>query len=221
MNTKIELGRIAGIPIVLDMLFVLLMILLSWPFFTGGSIQQASIGVVYIAGLLLSVLFHELGHAFVGRLFGARVAYIELTGLGGIAQFERSLPRGWLTRSLIYLAGPAANLLLWLGCDAARASDIGGATPAVAYTLYLLAQANFWLLVFNLLPAFPLDGGRTLEAILDAIVGHVWSVRVVAVLGLGVSLLIAAFALQVQGFFLLIAAFVIAAQNWEALQSVR
>jgi Zn-dependent protease len=221
MNTKIELGRIAGIPIVIDMLFVLLLILLSWPFFTAGTMQAASIGVVYIAGLLISVLLHELGHAFVGRLFGARVALIELTGLGGIAQFERSLPRGWLIRSLIFLAGPAANLALWLGLDWLRATDLGGSTPALALTIYLLAQANFWLLVFNLLPAFPLDGGRTLEAMFDAIIGHVWSVKVVAVLGLGVSLLIAVFALQVQGFFLLIAAFVIAAQNWEALQSVR
>ena len=84
-----------------------------------------SAGFVVVVGLLLSILLHELGHAFAGRLFRAHVSHIELTGLGGLAHFERSLPRSVFARSAIYLAGPAVNLGLWWGLR--RAVDRGGA----------------------------------------------------------------------------------------------
>jgi len=88
MFTRIEIGRIAGIPIYLDMMFVLVLLVLTYPYFIGGSAQAMSAGFVIIVGLLLSILLHELGHAFAGRLFRAHVSHIELTGLGGIAHFE-------------------------------------------------------------------------------------------------------------------------------------
>src|SRR5262249_14879928 len=108
-----ELGRIAGIPIYLDMMFVLVLLIFTYPYFPAGSTQAMSAGFVIVVGLLLSILLHELGHAFAGRLFKAHVSHIDLTGLGGIAHFERSLPRSALARSVIYLAGPAVNFGLW------------------------------------------------------------------------------------------------------------
>ena len=86
MFNGLEIGRIAGIPIYLDMFFVLLLLLFTYPYFTGGSTQAMSAGFVIIVGILLSILLHELGHAFAGRPFKAHVSHIELTGLGGIAQ---------------------------------------------------------------------------------------------------------------------------------------
>ena len=88
-----------------------------------------SAGFIIVVGLLLSILLHELGHAFAGRLFDAHVSHIELTGLGGIAHFERSLPRSAFARSVIYLAGPAVNLALWLGLGCAGGR--GAAASAV------------------------------------------------------------------------------------------
>lgn len=219
MLTRLEVGRIAGITIYLDMMFVLVLLLFTYPYFTGGDTQMMSAGFVIVVGLLLSILLHELGHAFAGRLFGAHVSHIDLTGIGGVAHFERSLPRSTFMRSAIYLAGPAVNLGLWVGLDAlARQAFVGGA-QMMAVPLLVLASANFVLLIFNLLPAYPLDGGQTLDAWLSVILGSVWATRIVAGLGLLVAVGLALYALPT-GLFVLLVALFLAQANWQALQSV-
>ncbi len=219
MPTRMEIGRIAGITIHLDMFFVLILLIFTYPYFTSGSTQMMSVGFIIVVGLLLSILLHELGHAFAGRLFRAHVSHIELTGLGGIAHFERSLPRSALARSAIYLAGPAVNLALWLGLGVLAGEAVGTGSPMLALPLAVLASANFFLMIFNLLPAYPLDGGHTLDAWLGAILGPVWSVRIVAGLGLVVAIGVALYALPT-GIFLLFVALFLAQANWEAWQSV-
>src|SRR5262245_36058304 len=104
MFSHYEIGRVAGIPIYLDMWFVLVLLFFTYPYFTGGTTEAVSAGFVIIVGILVSILLHEVGHAFAGWLFRAHVSHIELTGLGGIAHFERSLPGSVLARTVIYLA---------------------------------------------------------------------------------------------------------------------
>jgi Zn-dependent protease len=217
--TRLELGRIAGIPIYLDMMFVLVVLVFSYPYFLGGDVQRMSAGLIVVVGILLSILLHELGHAFAGRLFNASVSHIELTGLGGLAHFERSLPRSVFARTIIYLAGPAANLLLWLGLGALVRSAFG-INPMLAFAIAQLAGINFFLMVFNLLPAYPLDGGHTLDAWLSRLLGSGWSARIVAWLGLAVAALVGLYALANTAVFLLIVAVFIGQANWLALQSV-
>jgi Zn-dependent protease len=219
MLTRVEIGRVAGIPIYLDMLFVLVVVVFCHPYFTSGNTQLMSAGLIIVAGLLLSILLHEFGHALIGRLFGAPVSHIELTGMGGIAHFERSLPRSALQRSVIYLAGPAVNLLLWqgLGLLAGEAAEFG--KSMLALPLAVLASANFFLMIFNLLPAYPLDGGHTLDAWLGALFGSVWSTRIVSVIGLIVAVGVGLVALP-NAFFLMLVALFLAQANWQALQSV-
>ena len=219
MFPRLELGRIAGIDINLDMMFVLVLLLFTYPYFTTGNTQMMSAGFIIIVGLLLSILLHELGHAFAGRLFKARVSHIDLTGLGGIAHFERSLPASVFARSAIYLAGPAVNLLLWLGLGTLTGEAAGLGRPMLALPIAVLSSINFFLMCFNLLPAYPLDGGHTLDAWLGAALGPVWSVRIVAGLGLIVAAGVAFFALPT-GFFLLIVALFLAQANWQALRNV-
>ncbi len=219
MLSRIEIARIAGIPIYLDMMFVLVLIVFSYPYFTTGNTQLMSAGFIIIVGLLLSILLHELGHAFAGRLFKAPVSHIELTGLGGVAHFERSLPNSVLTRTVIYLAGPAVNLLLWIGLDVLAGEAAQSGNPMVALPLAVLSYANFLLLIFNLLPAYPLDGGHTLDAWLSAILGPPWATRIVASLGLVVAVGLAYLALP-SAFFLMLVALFIGMANWQALQSV-
>ena len=214
-----ELGRIAGIPIYLDMFFVLVLLLFTYPYFTSGNTQLMSAGFIIVVGLLLSILLHELGHAFAGRLFNAPVSHIDLTGIGGVAHFERSLPASALARVVIYLAGPAVNLGLWYGLGALAGEAYQGSSPMVALPLAVLASANYILLIFNLLPAYPLDGGRTLDALLGAVLGGVWATRIVATLGLVVAAGVAYYALPTN-FFMLLIAFFLAQANWEALQSI-
>jgi Zn-dependent protease len=219
MSTRFEIGRIAGIPIQLDMFFVLVLLIFTYPYFTAGSTQAMSAGFVIVIGLLLSILLHELGHAFAGRLFGAAVSHIELTGLGGVAQFERSLPSSVFARTVIYLAGPAVNLVLWLGLDALTGEAIQSGNSMLAVPIAVLAWANFALLVFNLLPAYPLDGGHTLDACLGAIFGSAWATRIVASLGLLVAVGLVYVALP-NAFFLMLIALFLGMANWQALQTV-
>jgi Zn-dependent protease len=218
MFSRMEMGRIAGIPIFLDMFFVLVLVLFTYPYFTSGNTQMMSAGFIIVIGLLLSILLHELGHAFAGRLFNAHVSHIDLTGIGGVAHFERSLPGSAFARMVIYLAGPAVNLGLWYGLGA-LAGEMYQGSPMVALPLAVLASANYILLIFNLLPAYPLDGGRTLDALLGAVLGGVWSTRIVATLGLMVAAGVVYYALPTN-FFMLLIAYFLAQANWEALQSI-
>lgn len=219
MFTRMEIGRIAGITIYLDMMFVLVLLLFCYPYFTAGSTQLFSAGLIIVAGFVASILLHELGHALAGRLFGTDVSHIDLTGLGGIAHFARSLPRSALARAAIYLAGPAVNLGLWQGLYFLSDTAANAGKIMLAMPLAVLASGNFFLMCFNLLPAYPLDGGQTLDALLHRLLGPVWSVRIVAGLGLVVAIGVALYALP-SSFFLLLVALFIAQANWEALQSV-
>jgi len=103
MFASMEIGRVAGIPIYLDMMFVLVLLFFTYPYFIGGSTQAMSAGLVIIVGILLSILLHELGHALAGRPFRAHVSRIELTGLAVLR--SSSAPcrgRCWPARSSIW-----------------------------------------------------------------------------------------------------------------------
>jgi Zn-dependent protease len=219
MMKGMEIGRIAGIPIYLDMMFVLVLLFFTYPYFISGSTQAVSAGFVILIGILLSILLHELGHALAGRPFKAHVSHIELTGLGGLAHFERSLPRSVLARTVIYLAGPAVNLGLWLAFDAlARQAALTGVWT-LASPLLVLAWVNKVLAVFNLLPAYPLDGGHTLDAWLGRLLGPIWSVRIIGTLGLACAAWLAYMALPTNLYLLFVALF-LAIWNWQRLQGV-
>ena len=220
MNTRMELGRIAGIPIYLDLMFVLIILVFGYRYFTSGNLQIVSLGLVVVSGVLVSILLHELGHAIAGRLFGVQTREIELTGLGGVARFATALPRSALARSSIFLAGPAVNLVLWLGLEQAALAARGLEAPLLVRALVTLSMINFYLMAFNLLPAYPLDGGHTLDAWLGALVGPAWSIRVVAVCGLVVCAGLVYFALPTD-FWLLLLAFILFQANWAAFDSVR
>lgn len=218
MNTRIELGRIAGIPIFLDMFFVLIIILFSSRWFTSGDSQTMSAGLVIVAGLVGSILLHELGHAFAARLFKIGVSHIDLTGLGGIAHFDRSLPPSVIVRTVVYLAGPAANLLLWWALGHLGGSAMQAQKPMLATALLVLSSVNMQLMIFNLLPAYPLDGGHTLDAWVSKVAGSDWALRIVGGLGLAVAAFVGWLALP-SSFFMLLLAFFLAQTNWEAIQS--
>lgn len=219
MMSRFEIGKIAGIPIFLDMMFVLILMFFTLPYLTSGSSQGVSAGIVIMIGLMASILLHELGHAFAGRLFNAHVTHIELTGIGGLAHFERSLPPAVLPRTVIFLAGPAVNLALWWGLGVASAWAIDTGKQMLALPLFSLSVANLYLLIFNLLPAYPLDGGHTLDAWLGKPLGTMRAVKIVATLGVVVAGLLALSAIPTVSLFQLLLAFFLFQANWEALQS--
>jgi Zn-dependent protease len=219
-----QVGKIFGIPIVLDASFILLAVLYGASHFLSGSMARISYGIVLVAGIGFSILLHELGHALAGRYYRVPTAYIELNGLGGLCHFDRAMPQNRIANIVILLAGPAANFLLWkvfsgLGWATLSHGADGHDQPERLYFLLMqLSQANLMLGLFNLLPSHPLDGGRTLVQIVSKAVGYDRAMRVVAYMGLLISVWLCFLALGGQSFALLIA-FVLFQTNMEILQT--
>ncbi len=217
---QIEIFRVGQIPIYLDAFFVLLAILLTWDYWSSGDTQLYAAGFVLAVGLFASILLHELGHAWCGRWFGVEASAIELTGFGGLCHFERSLPAAVWPRAAIGLAGPAANLVLWLVFEVLGRLAASHASITLIMVLLTLAEINRLLLIYNLLPAFPLDGGRVLEALLTRLVGGIWAIRIVAICGLGVAGYLAWIALPSTRLWLMLIAAVLALYNYQTLKAV-
>ncbi|MBA2321213.1 MAG: site-2 protease family protein [Deltaproteobacteria bacterium] len=159
-----RLATVRGIPIRLHWSFFVLVALLA----AGGARAAGVSGVLatlgLTTGLFVSVALHELGHALTAERFGIRTRHITLYPFGGVAAIERmpTLPGQELA---IALAGPAVNFGL-----TAMAGWVWGATGSTA--MLTLAVMNLVMGVFNLVPAFPMDGGRVLRALLSQRMGH-------------------------------------------------
>ncbi|HEX8037265.1 MAG TPA: site-2 protease family protein [Ktedonobacterales bacterium] len=175
----IRLGRIAGIEIDLDWSWLIILALFTGSLATGqfpqtvpGLSAVAYLGAGLLASLLLfaSVIAHELGHSLVARRFGVPVKDITLYIFGGVSSLERE-PKTPGAEFLIAVVGPVVSLVLgavfWL-----LSLPLRGFSPLSFSILGYLGVANITLGIFNLLPGFPLDGGRVLRAILWKVTGN-------------------------------------------------
>ncbi len=177
-----------GVPVRLHFTFILLVIFLVVT--DLGSRQSSASYAVFLLGLFASVLLHEVGHAFVGmRFFGVRTTEIIMFPIGGLSRMERMLRP---TEELwISLAGPLVNVLLsgaifgymFYQHEAVPINISDLLQPTDANALARLAYANLLLAVFNLLPAFPMDGGRALRALLSYIRPEDQATRMAAWMG--------------------------------------
>jgi Zn-dependent protease len=165
----IPLGRVLGFPVHLTLSWVVLAVFVTILY--GGLVADArpalatgaayGFGALFVAGLLGSVLLHELGHAVVSRRLGTGVKGITLELLGGYTEMERDAPRPGI-EAAVSLAGPAASMTLALVAGAGAAALPGDGTGA--HFLAHLAVTNAIIAIFNVLPGLPLDGGRALHA---------------------------------------------------------
>lgn len=174
-----RVGSIMGIPVYLHLSFLLILPFLAWVFGDNLTALAAFAGVParairyspYVWGLAMavalfaSVLLHELGHAYVARAKGARIRSITLMLFGGVAQLEE-MPSGPGEEARIAVAGPAVSLVTGALCYAAAAYLGPGTGPDVLLSLSYVGYMNLFLALFNLLPAFPMDGGRVLRSLL-------------------------------------------------------
>lgn len=174
MPWSLTLGSIAGTAVRIHVTFLLLLAWIGFAAFQSGGSQAAVSGVVFIVLLFACVLAHEFGHIAMARRFGIATPDVTLLPIGGVASLER-MPESPREQLLVALAGPAVNvviaavLLLWLSLTADGADLAKGMSRVEDPNVGLaarLAAANIVLVVFNLIPAFPMDGGRVLNALL-------------------------------------------------------
>ncbi len=195
MKWSWKLGRLAGIGVYVHWTFLLLIVYFVHLLYTseGGSVARVAYGLLLVAAVFGCVVLHELGHALMARRFGVQTRDITLLPIGGVARLER-MPENPVEELLVALAGPAVNLLivailipvtvLWFG--AAELADLEMLSKSfLAGSSFLLPiiVMNVFLAVFNLVPAFPMDGGRVLRALLATRLDYVRATRIAANIG--------------------------------------
>ena len=168
MSWSWRIGRIAGIDVYVHLTFLLL---LGWValshYLAHGDPAEAIGGLVFILALFGIVVLHELGHALTARRYGIRTRDITLLPIGGVARLERMPEDPW-QELVVALAGPAVNVVMAAGIYLGLAlgqesrSDRRVHRASAAASSQQLFWVNVSLVVFNLLPAFPMDGGRVL-----------------------------------------------------------
>jgi len=174
-------------------------------------------GLLAAAGLLVCITVHELAHSLVAIHYGGRVDSIVLMALGGVSQVSQ-MPRAPRHELVMAAAGPATSLLLAFFCALGYAAT--RASPGVAFGFFILAYLNLVLGIFNLLPAFPMDGGRVLRAALAWRWGKARATRIAATVGKAMALLFGLFGLLGGGIWLvLIGFFVWAGASQEKLHA--
>ena len=163
------------------------LILLAWVA-TGEALtrgaEAAVTGIIFVLSLFVCVVAHEFGHVLVARHYGGRTRDILLLPIGGVSRMER-MPEGSAQEFAVALAGPAVSvaigmvLIVLVGFPTAQSI----ASPALGALLPRLAAANLFLALFNLVPAFPMDGGRALRALLAMRMGRPRAPRIAASMG--------------------------------------
>ena len=176
MSWTFRLGRLAGIDLKLHWTFL---ILLGWVFLSyfsqTGELGAALVGVGFILALFGCVVLHELGHALAARRYGVSTRNIVLLPIGGVANLER-MPDEPREELVVALAGPAVNVVIAVVLALIIAATGGFpdrevlesiTLPTGRNFLFSLFSINLLLVLFNLIPAFPMDGGRVLRALLS------------------------------------------------------
>jgi Zn-dependent protease/predicted transcriptional regulator len=209
-----KLARVAGIDIYVHATFLLLLAWIALGAYQQGGAPAAINGVLFILAVFASVVLHEYGHALTARRFGVNTKDIILLPIGGVARLER-MPDDPKQELLIAIAGPIVTIVLAVALYLALVVTHGPTrlNQILAINAPFLAQLmriNVWLAAFNLLPAFPMDGGRVLRAALAMRTDYVRATELAARIGKGFALLFGIVGLFVTGnpFLVLIALFV-------------
>jgi len=226
MGGSFKIGRAAGIDVKVHWTFFLLLAFFAYLGYSGsGSLVNGLITALIILALFFCVLLHEYGHSIVAQRLGIEIQDITLLPIGGLARMK-SLPEKPWDEVKIAIAGPLVNVVLapiffavafLLGADllAAPANVLQGGESLGAIFAYL-GFINVALVVFNMIPAFPMDGGRVLRAILAKRKGMVAGTRIAARIGQGFAILLGLLGLTGSPILVLIAGFIFLGAQAEA-----
>jgi len=191
-----SIGRLFGSDLRVHATFFLLILWIGAAAWVQGGAPAAIDNIVFILAVFLCVVAHEFGHALMARRYGIATPDITLLPIGGLARLER-MPERPSQEIAVAVAGPAVNVVIWVGLvllgaetDMARLLEVEN---TAAGFLGRLAAVNLFLVAFNMIPAFPMDGGRVLRALLAMRMGRARATRMAAgagqVLAFGFGLL--------------------------------
>ncbi|WP_171228607.1 site-2 protease family protein [Ruegeria sp. HKCCA4008] len=220
MTWSFSLGRLLGSELRVHVTFFLLLAWVGFAAYSAGGLPAAIDNLLFVLALFACVVAHEFGHALMARRFGIKTPDITLLPIGGLARLER-MPEKPMQEVLVALAGPAVNIVIWVilvafgaGVPIETLSQID--SPGIGF-LNRLAYINLLLAVFNMIPAFPMDGGRVFRALLCLRMDRVKATRVAAVGGQIVAVGLGFLGLSSGNpFLVLIAVFVFIAANAES-----
>jgi Zn-dependent protease/CBS domain-containing protein len=190
MGWSWRLGRIAGIDVYVHATFALLLLWVGFAFYTPRQdFGDALAGVGFVLAVFGVVVLHELGHALAARRYGIKTRDITLLPIGGLARLER-MPEDPKQELVVALAGPAVNVViaagLWVGIAATGGFTITTVEQLDRFGIPFAERmfaVNVWLVIFNMIPAFPMDGGRVLRALLAMRMDYVRATRTAAGVG--------------------------------------
>ena len=220
MNKSLRLLTIRGIDIRLHITFPLILIWAAYQFGTlYGTLSGAMFGIVAVTLLFILVTLHELGHSFAARKYGVPVEQIVLSPIGGVAQLQR-IPDKPVQELVIASAGPAVNVIMafvimaagiayGLNIPSIASSFSGSESATLAALISYVFLSNLFLAAFNLIPAFPMDGGRILRSLLAMRLEYARATSIAATIGRVVAVILGIYGLLNGGIFLLFIAFFI------------
>ena len=193
MAQSYSIGNIFGIPIRAHVTLLILLPLFAFSFMPAPGLQGLFYGALGAAGLFGSVALHEVGHSLVARAKGSRILGILLLPIGGMARLDQ-LPKRPADEIQTALAGPAVSLGLGLA-GWFFAPFVYPFNPFLAVLCRELGRINVMLVLFNLIPSFPMDGGRVFRAALVPRLGRLRATRIAAAVGRGIAWLFGIWAL--------------------------
>jgi Zn-dependent protease/predicted transcriptional regulator len=213
MKWSWKIGRFAGIDVYIHATFLLLVAFFGFSYWQQtGTVSGTLEGVGFLLVLFLTVVLHEYGHALTARRYGIKTRDITLLPIGGVARLER-MPEKPLQELWVALAGPAVNLVIaafiftYLALSNSL-TPLEGLTDTSGSFIERLLSINLTLALFNLLPAFPMDGGRVLRALLALRLDYVRATQTAASIGQGMAFLFGIVGLFSNPFLVFVALFV-------------
>ncbi|MEK7728476.1 MAG: site-2 protease family protein [candidate division KSB1 bacterium] len=213
MKWSWKIGSYAGIGVYIHTTFLFIIGWVVWTHWSAGqSLAMTINGLLFVFALFGCVLLHEFGHALTAKKYGIKTREITLLPIGGVARLER-MPEDPKQELWVALAGPAVNvviavaLFLWLQITSAF-EPLESLTMTGGSFAERLMLVNVSLVLFNLLPAFPMDGGRVLRALLATKKDYARATQIAASIGQGMALVFGFLGLFTNPFLLFIALFV-------------
>jgi Zn-dependent protease len=220
MRWSFKVASVAGIEVRIHLTFLLFLAWIWFSYYQVAGLGGAMQGVLFILSLFACVLLHEFGHAFAARGFGIATPDITLLPIGGVARLTRIPDKPW-QELVVAIAGPLVNVviaaaLIFVVHRSAELEQLQYLESPRVELLSKLASVNVMLVLFNLIPAFPMDGGRILRALLAMAMPYAQATQIAAWIGQGLAIVFGIFGLFGNPLLIFIAFFIFAGAQQEA-----